>query len=936
MREPQLVSRSSAAARGSPRAEAAEGIDGGPEPSGGATRETRCRALFERMDTGLCVIEIVRDDAGVAVDYRFVEVNAAFERHTGLLDATGRTARELVPGLEPHWVELYARVAATGVPVRLESPSAAMGRSFDVHAFRLDEPGGPRVAVLFDDVTDRRRAEARLAAFLDNSPGSLFVKDAHGRYVLVNRSFLARAGRPQEQILGRADAELFGPALAEAFVAGDRAALAAGAPTTAEESFVYEGRPYTFLTQKFPLPGGETGGVSTDITGRKAAEAALRASEDRFRSFAEASADAVYVVDAAARRLEYLSPAFERIWGIPRDAVLADIGRWAASLHPDDRERELADQERFYAGPEPRPVEREYRIVRAGDGAVRHIRDKASPILDASGRLARVAGIAQDVTERRQAAAQLAASERWLRTLMEGIPQLVWRATAGGSWTWAGPQWQAFTGLAEAASLGQGWLAAVHPDDRAAALAGWRAAGDDGAYAADYRVRRAADGAWRWFQTRATPVRGEPAPGALDEPPVEWLGTSTDVEDQMQARAALARSADELEARVAARTAELLAAEASLREAQKLRALRQLTGGVAHDFNNLMAVVQSGVQLIERHDDPALRGRVLDGMRSAVDRGVKLTRQLLAFARRQVLDPEPVDLASQGAALRERLERSPHAGVRVELSLPPDLWPVEVDPGELELALWNLCLNAAEAMPGGGVLSVSAANAPGASAAEDRVALRVADTGAGMSPQVVARAFEPFFTTKEVGEGSGMGLAQVNGFAEQSRGSVEIASEVGRGTVVTLRLPRAARAPSAEPAAAAPPPAAATATAGRHVLLVEDDPTVAALTVEMLAATGFSVTHVAGPAAALALLEAPDRAVDIVLSDVMMPGGSSGLDLAREVRRAHPDLPVVLITGYPAAAADAVAEGFELLRKPVELDVLAATLAARLDRPRPV
>ena len=376
-------------------------------------------------------------------------------------------------------------------------------------------------------------------------------------------------------------------------------------------------------------------------------------------------------------------------------------------------------------------------------------------------------------------------------------------------------------------------------------------------------------------------------------------------------------------------------AEEVLRQAQKMELIGQLTGGVAHDFNNLLQVVASGLQLLERRDDPELRRRVFDGMRQAVERGAGLTRQLLTFSRRRPLRPEPIDPARHVAGMRELLQRSLRGDLHVQMKLGPDTWPVEVDPGELELVMLNLCVNARDAMTEGGTITVTVENRPGHSEGDlrgDFVRLSVEDTGTGMTPEVLARAFEPFFTTKDVGKGSGLGLAQVYGFAKQSGGHVGIDSEVGHGTTVTLLLPRSHKQPlSVEHhlVTTGTPRLGGDSAAQGAVLLVEDDEEVAALATEMLRAIGFAVTRVASAVAALGAL-ANARPIDIVFSDIMMPGGMSGLELAREVRRRRPELPIVLTTGYEEAAAGAEALGIGLLLKPYRVEALAATLRAHL------
>jgi PAS domain S-box-containing protein len=368
-------------------------------------------------------------------------------------------------------------------------------------------------------------------------------------------------------------------------------------------------------------------------------------------------------------------------------------------------------------------------------------------------------------------------------------------------------------------------------------------------------------------------------------------------------------------------------AEDALSQSQKLESLGRLTGGVAHDFNNLLAVFANGLQLLQRNVSSEQRERVYAAMRRAVARGTGLTHQLLAFTRRQAINPESVDLAAHLRGMRDILERSVSGDIRVEMKFEIDLWPVEIDVGEFELAMLNLFANARDAMPGGGCITIDArnfleANDEGAEA--EIVQLSVADTGSGMPPEVLDRAMEPFFTTKEAGKGSGLGVPQVYGFAQQSGGQLRIASEVGAGTVVSLHLPRSLRAPAAPVDAPGAAPARSDGR-DRQVLLVEDDVEVAALTSEMLNHLGFKVVHAASAAAALGAL-ANARKIDIVFSDIMMPGGMSGIELARDIRRRQPRLPVVLTTGDAGATARMNNAEFRLLLKPYSLEALADAL----------
>ena len=371
--------------------------------------------------------------------------------------------------------------------------------------------------------------------------------------------------------------------------------------------------------------------------------------------------------------------------------------------------------------------------------------------------------------------------------------------------------------------------------------------------------------------------------------------------------------------------------EIALRQAQKMEAVGQLTGGVAHDFNNLLMAFSSGMYMLDQPMDAERRRRVVDSMRQAIDRGTALTRQLLAFSRRRPLAPKTIDLRAQLLGMEEMLRRALRGDVEVKMRFDGTPWPVEVDPSELELAILNICVNARDAMPGGGTITIVAGNGGGLG---DSVTIAITDTGVGMSAEVAAHAFEPFFTTKEVGRGSGLGLAQVYGFVAQSNGQVSIESAPDAGTTVSIVLPRSEKAPEAEASESldsANERAERRARTRGHVLLVEDDPAVAALTRQMLESIGLSVTHASSAAEALQALPATPG-IDVVFSDVMMPGGVSGVELAREVARRWPDLPVVLTTGYIEAARTAVTEGLEVLVKPYSVDALAGTLRAHLAR----
>jgi signal transduction histidine kinase len=401
------------------------------------------------------------------------------------------------------------------------------------------------------------------------------------------------------------------------------------------------------------------------------------------------------------------------------------------------------------------------------------------------------------------------------------------------------------------------------------------------------------------------------------------------------AASALNHARHDLERQVADAVERTRMAEQRVSQAQRIAALGRLTGGVAHDFNNLLGVISNSAHLVERHVDqvPALQLPVGVTLR-AVEMGSHLSQQLLRFGGRQPVSPRPVDLAAVLPELQELLQMVMRKSVPVHIEVRPGTAPVKIDTSELELALINVALNARDAMPGGGRLQVQARDAE-ADETEGLppgryVLLAVTDTGVGMDESLVAQVFEPFFTTKGLGQGTGLGLSQVHGFCTQAGGTARMASTPGLGSTVTMVLPACARrAAAADDAARAPAGASAGAAALQdvRVLLVEDSEELAEVTVLLLQAYGCIVRRARNVDDALAQVAVDDR-LQLVLTDVVMPGGRDGVDLACQLRHSHPQLPVVLISGYSAALTGLT--GFTVLRKPVAAEHLVATLVAAL------
>jgi PAS domain S-box-containing protein len=375
-------------------------------------------------------------------------------------------------------------------------------------------------------------------------------------------------------------------------------------------------------------------------------------------------------------------------------------------------------------------------------------------------------------------------------------------------------------------------------------------------------------------------------------------------------------------------------AEAKLVQAQKMEVVGQLTGGVAHDFNNLLTAVLGNLELLERRSSDATSSRFLQSARRSAERGAKLTEQLLAFSRKQHLQPRAIDANRIVAGMGELLARTMGGTVQVRTALDPQLWPALLDPTQVELMILNLAINARDAMAESGVLTIATANlaagmpgAPPEIGRRDCVLLSVSDTGTGMSPEVLSRAFEPFFTTKDVGKGSGLGLSQVYGLVKQSGGVVRIESRPGHGTTVWLYLLRAGESAAAEADAA---PAEQT-RAGARLLVVDDDDEVRDITVQLLREAGYRVADAGGGQAAQAALERGD-AYDLVLVDIAM-APLNGIETVRQLRQRRPALPVLFITGYADTSTLGTQTGADpVLKKPFSREALAAAVIGALGR----
>jgi PAS domain S-box-containing protein len=659
-----------------------------------------------------------------------------------------------------------------------------------------------------------------------------------------------------------------------------------------------------------------------DAVERARAVAALRKSEEQLRLATEAAEIALWDVDLTTGTMFW--PARARAMLDIGTELPASVRDFYDSMRPDNRARAAAA---FAAAIDP--VQRavfnvEFRTVGRHDGGERWIAAKGRGIFDASGLCVRVLGTAVDISERKRTEARLRELNETLeRRVAERTAERdrVWRNSrdllavvgADGIFRNVNPAWTRILGHQPQDIVGHSFHEFVWPEDaertqvhHELAVAAQDLTNFENRY-------RAADGTPRWVSWH-TSVEGDLV-----------FAYGRDVTEVKQQQAILVNT------------------EEALRQAQKMEAVGQLTGGLAHDFNNLLTGISGSLEMIRARIAKENLGaieRYITAAMTASKRASALTHRLLAFSRRQTLDPKPTDVNRLIAGMEELIRRSVGPSVHMEVVGAGGLWPTLVDPNQLENALLNLCINARDAMPEGGRLTIETANKwldERAAREQDLppgqyVSLCVTDTGSGMTPEVVARAFDPFFTTKPFGEGTGLGLSMIYGFARQSGGQIRVYTEVGKGTTMCLYLPRHDQGAGEEAEAEFRDSVQRTGD-GKVVLVIDDEPTIRMLVAEVLEEAGYGVVEAADGPAGLKVLQSSGR-IDLLVTDVGLPGGLNGRQVADAARVLRPDLKVMFITGYAENAAIGhghLEKGMRVITKPFEMEDLARKLGEMME-----
>ena len=862
----------------------------------------RLQGVLQNMGEGFVLLDR---------DFRIVEINAEALAHQErpAAELLGRTCWEVWPraAAGPQG-ELIRRAMASGKPGEVEYLSiSSRGRGcwLELRAYPCDAG----LALFFRDISERRQAvsaledsEARQRAITEATPECIKVVGPEGELLHMNAAGLAMIGASRfEEVAGASVFKLIAPEDLPAWKANHRRVLAGERVSWCFDIIGAHGSRRNMQSHAVPLrlPDGTVVqlAVTHDVTQHKRAEDALRQSEAQFRALAQTVPNQVWTATADGK-LEWCNERVHDYAGTDR-AVMDDAGT-AWRVHPDDRGRAAAQWVRAIAGGQA--FEAELRLCRA-DGTSRWHIARAIPIRGEDGRISRWVGTHTDIHEQKLAhAAEVRDRDR----LWNLSRDLLLITDMAGRIIDVNPSATRLLGWNSDEMAGRPLTDFVHPEDQAITVA--------------EAARLARGETTTSFENRLLSRQGEYRL-------IAWTAVPGD--DRVHA--------------VGRDMTEQRATEDALRQSQKMEVVGQLTGGIAHDFNNLLQGITGNLDLMQRRVGAgklADLDRFVLGAMGSAKRAAALTHRLLAFSRRQPLDPRPVRANDLVASMEDLLRRTLGEGVHLTMTLASQLWLTRCDPNQLESAILNLAINARDAMPEGGRLEIETCNAhlDSADAARERevrpgqyVCICVTDSGTGMSAETIAKAFEPFFTTKPIGQGTGLGLSMIYGFTRQSEGYARIESELGKGTTVKLYLPRElGQSEVLEKAIHAPEHI--LRSAGETVLVIEDEAVVRRLIVEVLTELGYQALEAAdGPAGLEILASRPP--LDLLITDIGLPG-MNGRQVAQAARSRQPELKVLLMTGYAENAA--MAAGFleprmALLTKPFPMEALATRVRQIID-----
>jgi two-component system, cell cycle sensor histidine kinase and response regulator CckA len=768
------------------------------------------------------------------------------------------------------------------------------------------------VASVLASAYERRAAEEEsdktygmLEAVIEGTTDDVFVKDVEGRFIALNGRAARTLGHPREEVIGRLLHEVLPQQMADMMAETDRLILERGTVETFEEVVSVDGQSHVLLTTKGPYRDRDgtllgTFGIARDITARKAQEEELVRSDERFRIAQSGARMGIWDHDVLTGVTEW-SDGLCELYGVEPDPSGPE--RFESLVHLDDRERVMRELNESCRG--GIDFEHEYRIVHS-DGVVRWILARSMYVRGESGSLLRQLGVAVDITERKRTEEELARSDETLRLA---------QAAAGlGSWdvNIATLELSCTAGVYEIFGLDpasdkltyETFSDFIHPDDREAVNAEVKRVfrAEASHYECPCRIVQPS-GDIRYVMTRGTLVR------SADGTPERMLGVTLDETE---------RKGNEID------RAQL---EIRLRQAEKLEALGQLAGGVAHDFNNLLVAIRGYGELALGRLGRGEAGVVedLEGVLLAADRAAGLTKQLLAFGRRQVLNPEVLDLNDVVRATGGLLQRLIGDNVALLTTLADEPVVVMADRGQLEQVITNLAVNARDAMPGGGLVTIRVGTTVDA---PRQAVLSVADEGSGIDATTAALIFEPFFTTKG-DQGTGLGLATVYGIVAQSGGHLALDTAPGSGSTFSVYLPLSAEElPVADVA-----PAVGRVEGTERILLIDDDPAVLTIVSSMLANRGYEIIGAADGDEAIARFETRDSPIELVISDLIMRG-LDGRETTERIRAIEPSTKVLYMSGYTDDAtirSGALTVGTGFIQKPFSGDALAARVRELLD-----